>query len=335
MTRSPCLVVAATAAVLCSPVLAQGPDPALLPADTTFVAHVELGELARLLDIEQMLEQARDGEGPLGRDGREATEILERIEDELGLNLLRDLQSVTVFCSDLDRGDPTVMIMASSRIDGVIDRLKEAGVLESERTGGIRFYRLSLGALAEMMGERADGDDAGYLYVREVGRRRAILIGEHARDLVGAARVLEGDEDSAAQRGGNLLKDRPGRGTIVYVELAGAFEKWTRRTPASQIGERLKRVSVELGEDDGQVSVVVSAQTGSEQDARNVAAVVNGLRGLLALTDASDEIPEVARDALEDARAEARGGRVSVRFEMSLDSIRRLLEDKGRRRRFR
>ena len=334
MTRSPCLLVAAATAVLCSPILAQGPDPRLLPADTTFVAHVQLGAVARLIDLEGILEQARDGKGPMGRDGRDATEILDVIQDQLGLDLLRDLHAVTVFSSDLERGEPTVMLTVSSRIDGVISRLKDAGVLSSERSGGIRFLRLSVGALAEMMGQRGgDDDDHGYLYVREVGDKRAILIGQSASDLVGAARVLEGDDESAEQGEGNLLKSRPGRDAIVYVELAGAFEKWTRRTPASEIGERVQRLSVEVGEDDGQVSLVVSAQTESEKDARNVAAVVNGLRGLLALTEGSDEIPAVAREALQDARAEARDGRVSVRLELSLDSIKQLIEDRGHGRR--
>lgn len=316
---------------MCSPVFAQGPDPRLLPADTTFVAHVDLAAVAKLMDVEGILAQARDGEGPLGRDGREATEILDRIQDELGLNLLRDLHAVTVFSSDVERGEPTVMLTVSSRIDGVIDRLKEQGVLSSERSGGVGFLRLSLSALAERMGERAGGgDEAGYLYVREVGSKRAILIGQHARDLVGAARVLEGEAKSAEQGEGNLLQGRPGRGAIIYVELAGALEKWTRRTPASQIGERVRRLAVEVGGDDGQVSLEVSAHTESDADARNVAAVVNGLRGLLALTDASEEIPPAAREALRDARAEAKGGRVSVRLELSLESIKQLIEDKGR-----
>ena len=68
------------------------------------------------------------------------------------------------------------------------------------------------------------------------------------------------------------------------------------------------------------------ADTESKSDASDVAAIVNGLRGLISLAGDMEDVPEIVRRVVADARAEADENRVSVRLAVPIRELRELIE---------
>lgn len=321
MTTKTHLVAAAWLAVFCP--LAPAQDPDLLPADTTFVAHVDVARLLDLIGVEALLRHAGD-------DAREVTDALERVERQWGFDFLRDIRSVTVFGSELMDRAPQVMLVTTARLDGVIDALRDDRGLRSVRSSGLEFHRLDPAGLVRALGiedAEVEGDaDGPVIYVQRLDDdRRAVLIGERAESVAGAARVLAGEAPSLGRDA--RLGLRATQGSIAYVEVATDFEGLMERTPASTIAGKVRRVAAELSEDDGALTLELAADTDSARDARDVAAVIDGLRGLVSLAGAAaEDIPELARDVIASARAQARDERVTLRLSASLRELRELVE---------
>ena len=76
----------------------------------------------------------------------------------------------------------------------------------------------------------------------------------------------------------------------------------------------------------------VSIATASRQDARDVEALINGLRGLMSLASGVGDIPDAARRLLEDVEAESDGNRVTIQFSVPLRELRQIVEDAIRER---
>lgn len=331
------LVSAMLAVVLPAAVPAQGPAAELLPADTGFVAHVDFRQISQLFDVRDMLESALADEG---EDGEQVLAVLRRLERRYGFDPLRDLHSVTVFDRDIPDDTPQVLLIAGGGTGDLIAGMRDEGALERERRGGLRFDRLRPSGVAGLLGvPDVDGhdDDAPLLYIEELGRgRHAILIGSGADELMDAALVLDGEEPSMADRRGHDLQLRSSPGSMAYVEVGVPLEEWADDGAGSQIAQKVQGFAAEVGEDGDELHLRLAVRTESAADARAVAAVVNGLRGLVQLAGESEDIPEFARDTIADAVAEADGDRVTVALKVpTADVMEMLTEEMGGWDRFR
>jgi hypothetical protein len=321
-------LVAAALAAAVRPASAQ--DLAdLLPPDTAFAAHFDVARIAAFVGVDDLL--ARVG----GDDGEEAAEVLRRLRRDLRFDPLADVCSVTLFGTDLAGGKPSVMIITSDAVDGAIETLRDAGGLRAVERDGLEFLRLDGAGVARALGfgdaDAGDGD-AAVLYVhRLAGGRRAILVGETGQDLAAGARALARRE---ARRERPALELRPTADALVWFEVATSLEELARRTPASKLAGKIRRLSAEIAEDDGELALSLHVDVDSERDARDVAAIVNGLRALLSLADVDEDVPELARRTLAEARAEADGERVTVRLSVPAAELRDLLHEEvtGRKR---
>ncbi|MEM7204787.1 MAG: hypothetical protein AAF628_31310 [Planctomycetota bacterium] len=322
-------LVAVSTALLAPWCHAQGPDLELLPEDTTFVVHAEVQQVAQLLDLERILSRVRGGKSdlPRGRVRLEA-DVLQMIEDQWGVRPLRELRSVTLF-GDKDFDEPTVMIRVSDEFDRLLDGMRDAGALRPELHAGLEFERLDGASLASALGvdDGGDHDGGGYVFVQPVNEGLAILVGERPRDLVHAARVLHGDALSVRHAHRPALEGRPGGQSIVFAELASSLEDLTRRTPASKIAGKVRRVVLDVTANGDSLGVVLAAETDSAEDARDVAAVIDGLRGLVSLAATEEHVPPFVAEALRSARADAAGTRVTVRFRFSIDELRTIVHE--------
>lgn len=318
------IVAAAVAAAFAPRSLAQGLGPEHLPADTAFVVHVDLEQISNLVGLDRLLEDFIEEEGEQVRD------VLRHVRRDWGFDPLRDIHSVTVFGPDVDVDDHHFIVVTSDRLDGVVDALRDHRALVASERDGIRFHRLSAEGLFDALDveERdVDSEDSAAMSVHEIDRdHRAIVVAERLADIAKPTRVLQGDARSLADARDPRLRFRPARGTLAYAEIT-SFEEFLDRSPASRVADKVRRVAVELSAEQDLLRLRATADTESKRDAQDVAAIVNGLRGLLSLSGMAEELPEIVRDLSADARVGADGKQVVVRVSVPIDALRSLIED--------
>src|SRR5262245_49900053 len=217
---------AITGALLCPFALAQGPDPQLLPADTVFVAHLDLHALVGFVgedrlrailndeetspvDIVGLFEatmQLWTGEGaptPARERQPRAPDEFDRLQKEWGVNAFRDLQSFTLFGTDGREGAGVLLVLASAGVDKALERLRREGALQNDARAGLAIERLSLDALARLLGEagaKGEPDRPVWVFVEPIEPgRRAIALSLQPEHVVVAAKTLRRELPTLAQ----------------------------------------------------------------------------------------------------------------------------------------
>lgn len=301
----------AIAVIASSPLSCQGLGPKVLPADTQFVAHFDLQKCAAVIGKDSIRSILMD------QGGSKLQEVLDRAESKWNFDPMRDLIGVTVFGSNLASGrEPTVMLWASDRIDGMVEKLEAAGVFSSRRNDGVRLTRVSAAALAGELGidEGKDSDEEGWIYIHSVGNQRAVLMGEKPSDIFAQAQVLQGEAKSLADAGNSFITGEVAKDSIIFLEVDGSIEGLIPSGPASQIADRARGLEMAVWEEDGELEANALIDLGSDEEAKNIAAVIKGLSGLAALTAGeSGGAPEELKKLLESLECKAEGTQVSLR----------------------
>ena len=237
----------------------------------------------------------------------------ERMAKDWGIDPLRDLQGLLIYGNELGRQDPALTLLASANIDGALDKLREMGVLVGEQRDGGSVDRISAGKMLSAFGiDDAEVEGEGYIHVRKLsgpGPRRAISFDQSASKLMQKATGTRGVHPEAL-----ALTPRPG--CIVYLEVADALRDVMGETPASRMANKAKHLAVQVSQADGELQVAATVETESHKDARQIAALVNGLKALLSLMEHDEDVPEAVIEALSEVQAETEGNKVTLQFKL-------------------
>jgi len=320
---------AAKAAVLTSalgfaPLAAQRdlPRASQLPAETTVLVHLDVRGLLDFTGLASRVRREYEGAlRELGREGREGERLVDLIEG-FGLDPTRDLHGVTVYGNE-SRETFAVMLTVSDRFDRVMDWMRDERVARERERDDVRFMSVDLADLGAALGaEDVDpGQEVFAFAVRRDDDRRRILIAESTSDLLRAARAWDGRGRTAADEE-RILARSPRRGTLVHAEIATSFAELVKDTPASGVASRLQRITASVSQDDGDLRLEVDLHTGSDKDAEAIAAVLNGLKGLLHMVDLDQDVPEEVLEAVRRMRADVDDRRVELRLTLPGDLVR-------------
>lgn len=322
-------VAALLAAVTAAPLSAQDLSR-YLPEDTSVVAHFDIQECLAIVGRRMI-------EDELGfRSDAKMGQVLDLAEDRWGFSPLEDILGVTVFSSSLEGGQPSFMIWVSDRIDSMVEDLRESGALERERVDGVRLMRLSAWGLARALDVDDDdvqGNGEAWTYIHRAGDRRAILVGENPEDILATARVLEGDDDSVADARRPRVSADIDQGTIAYLEVGGNLGDWGRGSgPASAVISKVEGMQMAIARDDENLQARAVIDVGSRQEARSVASILDGLRGLIRLAeDDLGDVPEMAVDLLRSIDCDTEDSKVVLEASLPFDVIRREVRKQTRR----
>lgn len=323
-------LVAATLFAAVPPALsAQDLTADLLPPDTSFVATFDIAKIVDLIGGDELLAHMNE------HDAQQANEMLSRVREELGFDLLHDVCSVTVFGGELPPQEPGIVIVTTDAIDDAIEALTESGGVHAEKRDGIEFLTLDATGVARALGfgdVEVDGGQHVVAFVHPLASgRRAVVVGESESGISDAARALAGKGKGKGKSSGKgeraALELDPSPGTIVYFEIAGALDELVEETPASKLAGQIEGMVAELSEQDGDLTMRLQAHVESERVAKDVAAVVDGLRGLLSLADVGDEVPASVRRAFMSAETEVDDESVSVRISLPMVEVRKMVDD--------
>lgn len=310
---------------------AQLPVRDLVPADSKFVFAFDLQAALDLIGrdlIREGIVRKISSEA----DGRLKADWDAIFVKEWGFDPFTDLRGFMLFGDKGPHDGATVAVITSARIDGILERLRDLGALEASESGGIETLQIVPGKVLSLFGMAEEMEDAekpiGCLYVHRFGGRndggRALVLGEKSDSVLRAAKAMRAG-DTVGKSQGKLAASMRG-GDFVYVDVDAKLAELLGDNPASKLTSKARHLTIQVGHRDGELSVRATVVTAEEKDARQVAALVNGLKALLALAEPGDDIPKPAYDALMSAQAKADGN--SVIFEVDvpeelLDEVRR------------
>jgi hypothetical protein len=302
------LGLAALLAVAASPAWAGSLRQEWVAADATWLAHLDVEALADSDLGRMVLEHPEDLDIDLGG--------LDELRDELGIDVRTDLFSLTAYGRSGDLEDDGVVIaVTNDRIDEAMERIHEipdAVITPMERDG----YEFD-----ELAGEDP-GDDVLYVHVRRTrgDRRIAVLSGEPDQ-LVAALRVIDGDAPARSTR--DRRRSAPRRGSIVFIAVH-EVDAIPELDELSEIARLAEAVTIDIGEHDGHVFGAGSVRADDEEDAANVADVIQGMIALGRLIGSQDEELAPLKELAGALDVQSDGRTISLSFEYE---TRRLMRD--------
>ncbi len=305
------------AAGFAAPAPAQLPIRDLVPADSKFVFALDLQAALDLIGRDLI----RDGivrRVHAEAEGRLKADWDAIFAKEWGFDPFTDLRGFMLFGDKGPHDGATAAVITTSRIDGLLERLRDIGALEASERGGVETMQIVPGkvlGLFGMAGEMEGGEDPiGCLYVHRFGGRndggRALVIGEHSDAVARAAKALRAGD--TVGKGKGRLATSMREGDFVHVDIDAALADMLGDNPASKLTSKARRLTIQVGQSDDELRLRATVTTAEEKDARQIAALVNGLKALLALAEPGDDIPKPAYDALMDAQAKADGDTVTL-----------------------
>ncbi|MCR9243548.1 MAG: hypothetical protein NXI31_00845 [bacterium] len=320
MTLSSWCVTLLVGASLCG----QAPEPRMLPATTEFVVHLDVPRCIAALGNELIDSRVR-------AHGKEAfMTVLGRVKEKWGFDCYRDLLGITVFgglpVNDDESG--SVMIWANDRVHPMVRDLTRAGAIRREDHHGLEFGHLR----ADIIGQQLDLEEKlrrngeAWIYSHRVGEWQAFLFGADAENIAPAARVLGGVDPSLASAGASGLRVDLPAGAICYLEVKGPLASLIEPGPASEIARRAQRLTAWLAAHDGILEARANIALATSKEAEDVAAIVEGLRRLVALRkEAAGRPPAFVRRLLGELRCRAVGCQVELRVSAPIRTVQREL----------
>jgi hypothetical protein len=292
------------AALLAAPALADRLDPARVPADALFVAHLDLEGLQQTTLWQLAL--ASDQEGV-----REGMNGLDEVERELGIDLLADVRSVTLYGTKDTRDITVGLVSASARLDDALARLRQEAATATVEVDGVAVERWSEGD-----GPLAFGDVV-YSWVLETrgGAERVLVVSDSAAHVARGARVVQGRVPSLAGDAGARLAARPGPDTFVFVACVEGVPGLDTFEPSSKVAKLARGLTIHVGEARGTLYAHVVVTTASIDDALNVMDVLEGATALLRMMGGDHGVPSSGMGLLRALEFNARGSDVVVDFE--------------------
>lgn len=304
----------------------------LIPADSKFAVYVDLQAALDFVGRD-LVERAIAAQVSEQGNFKLKNDWSARLEKDWGMDPLRDLKGLLLFGDELEDATPSFVLLANEKVEATLGKLFEMGALEQAEHDGKTFARVSPEKIMQAFtGEEGEaGDEAGYLHVSKLrGGMRALMFGESLRQLAPQVAALGGGR---GQRRGGGLALAPHEGCIAYVEVADAFRELMDDTPASRISKKTKRLTMQVVGGQDNLSLHAALETETAKDAKQVAAIVNGLKALVGLVESDGEIPEEVMEALSSAQAQADGNLVTVSIDVprtAIAELRRELESRER-----
>lgn len=294
---------------LAAPALAGPINEREVPAASRAVLHVDLEALMDS-EIGEFLIDHADLDG------------LDEIEREFGLNPLEDIRDITFCLLGDDDEEAVILATVTGAFEEVLEKIGQFGEeidhKVDERFGG-DWHSL------DMDGKRI------HALVREVRGGYRIAISPDRGMLETVGETIEGDRDSIRDRDHPLGRVRPADGAFVQLVAFDLSELPNGHELPHNLGERLKGVIAQIGEDDGKVFCHARLGLGSDEDAENVMKVGQGLVAMLQLAQSMDEghdedLETVIRFA-KGLKIERDGSVVDARFEFDTDDFLDIAKD--------
>jgi len=280
----------------------------ILPVDTGFVVHIDVQGLLGSV----WWKTVNDSLGLM--DEIAGDDDFDEFREEFGIDPFKDLLSVTVIGHDQDGDDAVVILRTTAKIDKALAKVREMDQYRLVAHDGLELETWT------------DDDDDDAVHALVLGRpdsnQRRIVIGQSPDRVVKVARTMLGEAQSLADVDQPAVLAKPRKGSYFYLEVGLPPGELLEGTPASKIASKARRFSVDLGEKGDNVYLHAMVATETEDDAHDVADVINGARSMIALSGILEQIPGAFADVLDDARDRVEGSSVRLSLSIAMADLR-------------
>ncbi len=244
----------------------------------------------------------------------------QEFEREFGLHPLIDVKAMTIYGTGTDHEQAVAVVTASSRVDAAIQRL----------AGEDGYRRLASGDLE--IHSWGEGTQSFLAYVQETGPdERVIVLADESDLLFDGIRVMKGEATNLVTGRSSRIQARPSPGSFLFVAASQGLPAmdWTETT--SQVFGLAERLSLDVGEQGGQLYARVGLTAAESKDAANLYDIVNGFLAMGRMfIGHADELPPEVLDFLDALRVQRRDREVWVEFVHNSLAILETLEDLDR-----
>jgi hypothetical protein len=268
-------------------------------ADALWLIHVDVGGL----------KGSTIGQHILAHPDEFDLSDLDEFEAEVGLSLVEDFMSVTLYgFSDDPETDGVIIAVTTARADEALARLRsnpEVRIADLDR-GGYSLHRLT-----------AD-DEQFYLHLRPADRRdhRVLVMAHSEAALLDAARVIDGRAPGLHAGRSPILNGGPGPGSIVFLGCSGG--ELLGQEPGSEILRLSDGVTIDLGEVDGASYAEGRIFASSAENAADIADVLHGILAMGRLIAAQEPEAKPLAQLADAVKVSIRDRKINVR--VSFDS---------------
>lgn len=277
------MMIAGVGAMCAGLALAGPPDPEHIPADSTWVLHVDLeaarhSTLAPLLDLEGDVGLG-DWEIPSDEIEQAAEEVRQAQADH-GITLGEDVRAVTLFGEGGDPEQDGVLIIEMGAVaDEIVREMRrEAGEdIEVVHADGYELLKVDEGG----------GPAYGRLHPGSKPDQRFVVLGSSAENVTRALRAMDGRIESVADDPAALFGVGPRDGSILFLSAAD-LSSFPDFEATSEVARLANTLTIDIGESGDAVYANAVIATGSAEDAGMVRDVLQGLIALGRLIASED-----------------------------------------------
>ncbi len=238
-----------------APAFSGGLDRDLVPASTRWIAHLDVEHFLRT----ELFQAARE-------HGAEDVLELDEMRDELGLDPLEDLLSITVFAFG-DRPEEAVALLAlrAEAAQRALDRAEEEEDHVFLEVDGVR-----------LRGWTKDDRIEVYAYDAKRGDEHFFLLCDDRSRLLDAVSVFAGDSESLADADEAHIAARPAPGSFFYAEASEGLAGLHDLVPVSTVNDMVRGMRFDASEEEGVLELSLSLDLRDGEDAEDVAQVLQG-----------------------------------------------------------
>jgi len=302
-------IVGGAAALLVTAIAAAGPlESNRLPADTTWVMHVDF----------QQMRQSTIGRLILDDEmGLEIDDMREDFEHELGFDPFEEAMDMTVHGGRSADDAPVIIMTATPVLDTIVQHIEDDGK---------DYGRLIVdGYTLHTWFEHDDGEQM-YLQMSSIRRdtqRRAVVSNSMSRLLL-TLKTMQRKAPDVTRVKQSKLDIAPRLGSLLYVQCASLHAM-----PEIDIDDHIKdacgRVTFEISEHQDRSRVELAATADSEDRAQTVSEIMQGLIALGKLITGANEDVKPLINILGATTSTSVNSEVSIRFEVPSNELREML----------
>ncbi len=289
------------ALLLCAtPTSADVLEPALVDARARVLVHVDVAALTRTRLFDLLADDP----------DVDVADALSEFEEEIGLDPLHDVRSLTVYSNDVEKEHWVALLRTNENLDAAVARLEGRRGYVQTRTGDKTIHSL-----------HEDGQEwHGHMYRSEQGGERLFVITESIEVLVEAIRVVDGERQNLLRAEEPGVQHAPSPGAVLFVSAdRGLGDLGDFAT--SEVSRLVRGVLFECGESEGTLFANLRLTAATEKDAKDIHDVIQGGLAMASLIAGREDETRVIDDLVDALDVRREGTAVIFAFRYSSQAL--------------
>ena len=266
---------------------------------------------------------------------------LNKIEAQLGLNLLEDIYSLTAYglgeppakgiAVEVTDEDVSISAIAKPRENTVILAVTNdavQAVIETLSADEQRYKKITRDGHTIHAWSDDDGEEKWLLFTQRTKgeARRVVLASNNADALLAGIKTLLGDAPSLGGNDDANILASPRTGSILF-SAANDIGELTGPKGASAIVQQIDKIALDLSEQDGMANLTLSLRAQSAQAAASITQILQGVIAMATLTlDPEAEETASIRAIAQSLKFSSDGRRMSLGVQQPAEVVCQLLE---------